>query len=402
MLNILRSLETKNVKKMFSKNKKILKKDLFTFTPPVRHDGKSSYISFQMIDPVSGKLKRKKYMLDRYRKGRERDLMSSQIMSNIYLKLMNGWNPWIDTSNTRGNIELTTVIQYYVLYIDNLLKKKVITEKTSIDWNSRVSILEKYLYDFHREHIMAFQIDRSFIVDYLDYVLMDRDVSARTRNNHRTWMSTFCSWMKDKGYIEDNPVSNVPILAEHDKFREPLSKSALHKLSDYLTKKDKHFLLAVMMEYYTFIRPTELSKIRLKDISIKQQTVFVSSDISKNRRNGMVALNDKIVKLMMELRIFSRPGNNYLFGRKFTPSETPATAAIFRNEFAKVRKELGFPDKYQFYSLKDSGIRDLANAQGIVVARDQARHSDISTTNKYLQGKDMIVDETTKHFDGDI
>ena len=40
---------------------------------------------------------------------------------------------------------------------------------------------------------------------------------------------------------------------------------------------------------------------------------------------------------------------------------------------------------YQFYSLKDSGIRDLANAQGVVVARDQARHSDITTTNKYIQ-----------------
>lgn len=53
-----------------------------------------------------------------------------------------------------------------------------------------------------------------------------------------------------------------------------------------------------------------------------------------------------------------------------------------------------------FYSLKDSGIRDLANAAGIVVARDQARHADISTTNKYLQGKSLTVHEETKHFVG--
>ena len=59
-------------------------------------------------------------------------------------------------------------------------------------------------------------------------------------------------------------------------------------------------------------------------------------------------------------------------------------------------------DSYQFYSLKDSGIRDLANEQGIVVAKDQARHSDISVTNKYLVGRDKQVNEATKHFKGKL
>ena len=67
-----------------------------------------------------------------------------------------------------------------------------------------------------------------------------------------------------------------------------------------------------------------------------------------------------------------------------------------------VRKGLGWPDCYQFYSLKDSGLRDLANAEGIVIARDQARHSDVSTTNKYLQGRDSPVHEETKRFKGGL
>lgn len=66
-----------------------------------------------------------------------------------------------------------------------------------------------------------------------------------------------------------------------------------------------------------------------------------------------------------------------------------------------MRKALGFPLSYQFYSLKDSGIRDLANAEGIVVARDQARHSDISVTNKYLKCPNVAPD-TTKHFVGEL
>lgn len=65
-----------------------------------------------------------------------------------------------------------------------------------------------------------------------------------------------------------------------------------------------------------------------------------------------------------------------------------------------MRKALHWSDEYQFYSLKDSGIRDLANSQGIVIARDQARHTDVATTNKYLQGRDMPVHVETKHFKG--
>lgn len=75
---------------------------------------------------------------------------------------------------------------------------------------------------------------------------------------------------------------------------------------------------------------------------------------------------------------------------------------MYRNYFNKVRTKLKFPDSYQFYSLKDTGIRDLANAEGIVIARDQARHADISTTNKYLKGADMTVHEETKHFEGNF
>ena len=65
-----------------------------------------------------------------------------------------------------------------------------------------------------------------------------------------------------------------------------------------------------------------------------------------------------------------------------------------------MRAALRWDDCYQFYSLKDTGIRDLANAAGVVVARDQARHSDITTTNKYIQKHG--VQEVTLGFEGNL
>ena len=104
---------------------------------------------------------------------------------------------------------------------------------------------------------------------------------------------------------------------------------------------------------------------------------------------------------MIEQHIFDYPSQDYLFGANMTPGPQQIYVNRFRLEWNKMRKELNFPASYQFYSLKDSGIRDLANAQGIVVARDQARHSDISVTNKYLK-RPKVVHEETKHFVGDL
>ena len=120
----------------------------------------------------------------------------------------------------------------------------------------------------------------------------------------------------------------------------------------------------------------------------------------KNKRDGKVALNDIIIKEMLKLEIFKHPSNYYLFGKKMTPSTQKASSEVFRREWIKMRKELRWPENRQFYSLKDSGIRDLANSEGIVIARDQARHTDISTTNKYLTGRDLPVHDETKHFEG--
>lgn len=170
----------------------------------------------------------------------------------------------------------------------------------------------------------------------------------------------------------------------------------------HLLETDPHFLLACELEYYTFIRPNELSHLRVKDVSIKDQTIFVSGDFSKNHKDGYVGINRRICRLMIDLKVLEQPGEFYLFGKGFIPRKDRYNADQFNRRWKKMREELGWEDCYQFYSLKDSGIRDLANDAGIVVARDQARHSDVATTNKYIQVHPKDVHEVTKTYEGEL
>ncbi len=383
------------------KRKGSVRNELISYTYPKLHStGKNCYVDFTCFDPAEGRMRRKKIMLDSIRKKSDQKSRAAEIIANTTNLLKKGWNPWADASSSRHYAQFEEVAEGYLKYIKKLTLAKTLKPKTYYDYQSKMKTLLEYNQERGLSILYMYQFDQAFVGDFLDYILLDRDSSARTRNNYRTWLSAFSTWLMEKKYIERNPIENIKSLAEEDKFRAPLCKNDLIRLKDYLEKTNKHYLLACQMEYYTFIRPDELSNIQLKDIYLSEQKVFISSAISKNRRDGMVGLNKKLVELMVDLDIFKNPSHCYLFGRDFKPSEKKADSRIFREYFNKVRLALKFPNNYQFYSLKDSGIRDLANAEGIVIARDQARHTDISTTNKYLKGDTMPVHEETKRFEG--
>ncbi len=376
--------------------------EILNYTLPKLHTGRSWYVDFKCFDPACGQMKRKKYMLDSIRKVSDRKERAAEIMANVTVRLRKGWTPWADVSDRRGYAQLKDVLDLYRSHILKMLAAGSMKKKTHYDYTSRLNHLQEFISSRAIPIIYMYQFDHGVISDFLDYVFEDCDSTARTRNNYRTWCSALCSWMVEKRYLESNPVERIKTIPEAEKQRDALTPEQLLQLKESLGKTDRHFLLACMFEYYTFIRPTELSFIRLQDIFLKEQKVFVSSAVSKNRREGMVGLNDTLPKLMLDLGVFRNPGGFYLFGPDMKPSEQKADPRIFRDRFAKLRKLMGWPKSLMFYSLKDSGIRDLANAEGIVIARDQARHSDIATTNRYLKGSSMAVHEETKHFKGQL
>jgi integrase len=376
--------------------------DVLPYSLPVLHTGKNWYVDFYCFDPVKGALRRKKYCLNKIKKNTDRKARAAEIITSVTARLRSGWNVWVKTESTREHTPFNECLELYKAYLSRSEENKSMKSKTAYGYLSYLGIFCDWLQTRATPLKFCYQVDTFLLSDFLDHILIDRESSSRTRNNYLTWLSTFCAWMVEKGYLKENPTSKIKKLKEEPKKRNALSTGELSSLQTYLNTTNKHYLLACLMEYYTFIRPIELAQIKLENIQIKEQRVFVPGAISKNRRDGMVGLNDEIIRLMVELKIFDRPGHSYLFGKDFKPSETMADSRIFREYFVKVREALKWDDSKQFYSLKDSGIRDLANSEGIVVARDQARHSDISTTNKYLKGDNLTVHEETKHFKGGL
>lgn len=373
--------------------------EVLKFTFPKLHTGSKWYVDFYAYDPATDTMRRKKFHLDNIEKITERRKRANEMIESLTKLLRSGWSPWINAETNRSYTLLEDALEKYEAYVERMPKYK-----TRKSYTSRLNIFRKYNASRLLPIRYVYQYDTAFVSDFLDYIFLDRETNARTRNNYRQWCASLATFFIEKQYLTTNPVEKIKTIAETGKKRQPLTAQMLHELEQHLRDSHPYFYLACMMEYYTFIRPEELTHVKLADINVKEQSVFISAEVSKNKHDGKVGLNAKIIMFMIDLGVFKYPNDYYLFGPKVSrPSAKRSDSEMFRRKWnTLVRKGLKWADCYQFYSLKDSGLRDLANAEGIVIARDQARHTDVATTNKYLQGRDAPVHEETKNFKGNL
>lgn len=300
------------------------------YTYPVYHESsKSSYVDFRAFDPASGTMRRKKYHLENIKSKRARKAHANELISKLARNLSDGWNPWADSTSFRGYTDIDEVLERYLEHV-----RKTSRQKTIHAYTSRVNVFREFISSSPVSIKFAYQYDKRLVNEFLDYIIIDRDAGARTRNNYKGWCSALGDFMCSRKYIDENPAAGIPKVKESEKKRQPLTPSMLRQLRKHLEIHDRHYLLAVMMEYYTFIRPTELTNLKINDFNIKNQSVFVSGSFSKNHKDGYVGINEEILNLMIELKIFNHPGDSYLFSKNFFPGFKKLGADAFNKRWA--------------------------------------------------------------------
>lgn len=175
----------------------------------------------------------------------------------------------------------------------------------------------------------AWEFNEAFCAAFLDWLQVDRKNCPRTVNNYRGWLHGFGRFLFIHQCIVRNPVMELPILHEHEKFRKDIAPDMLVRMAAYLKENDLFFYLACLMEYYTFIRPSELAHLTICDINISEQTILIDGRHSKNWKSAKVVLNDTITRQMIQLDVFSYPSNYSLFSKNMMPGRRPGNPDMF-------------------------------------------------------------------------
>ena len=364
-------------------------------------------ISFYAFDPESGKLKRKLVRLNRELKGIKGKLAQREYAAGVASRLRDelkaGWNPWMQQSDSLVYARWEDVCDRYKEYLTKQLNEHNMREDTVIGYLSRLKILREWVSRERKNVRYAYQFDKRLVDAFLDYAFLDRDNTIRTRNNYLNWLKSFSTWLLQKSYVEEDPTKGISQMKNRSgkKNRDVIPDSVLTGIHSYLMEHNKHYLLACYLLHYLFVRPHEISCVKIEDFSLKNKTLLIHGDVAKNWQDAVVTLPMQVIDLMLELKVFNHPGSYYLFSDDFKPGKDFRSEKCFRDYWLKMRKVLKFSDRYKFYSLKDTGITNMLRANTDVLSvRDQARHSSSLITDMYTPKDNKQANELLVRYKG--
>ena len=364
-------------------------KEVLAYTiPRLKKGALGDYIEFWAYDPAVGRNKRKRIKLNRIGGSRKEFLQFAnerlRLLSN---KLADGWNPWID-GQPDNYIRILDVIDHFDDTVHKHHSNGYYRDQTRDDYKSKLRIIRRFIDRNPGKFIYMFQFDHRFIRDFLDYLTLDLGNSPQTHNNYLIFLRMFSRWLLERRYIKTDPTAGMRAFPKRliTKERTIIPQDIIEQIGAWTDIHDPHMHFACLMLYYTFVRPQELCRLKVRDFDLQRSVLTVPGSASKNKTTQSVTLPKKVVAYGIKIGVFSAPMGDYVFSRKLRPGKEKIDPKIFRDHWAKIRKALKLKEEYKFYSLKDTGITYMLrqNVVAPVNVKDQARHSSLSITEIYL------------------
>lgn len=357
------------------------------YTLPVyRETDGCSFIEFYAYDPEQGRMRRKRIKTNRIKGVVKRRQYVREVIKRLCDQLSHGWNPWI-ISDTSDLYVFEEALSRYEAHIEKMLASGYFRKETYNGYKSNISILREYIKKKNPLYYV-YQFDRKFCVAFLDYVFIDRDNGAQTRNNYLNFLRVLSGFFVDKGYLQNKPTDGISPISKrlYHKERECIPLEMVGKIAEYCKAKDPDFLFACYLLYYCFIRPVEMTRLKVQHFNLKACTLTIPGELSKNKMTQTITLPKKVILYGVERGVFSAPEKDYVFSVKLKPGPVEIDPKIFRDHWEKVRKALRLKKEWKFYSLKDTGITEMCDHEiAPRQVKDQARHSSLAITDIYLQ-----------------
>ena len=327
----------------------------------------------------------------------ERVKYGKKMALSINQKLENGWSPFYEDNNVKYK-SLEYCADLFLSYQEKEVADGIKRPDTIRAYKSYISILKNYATEKNTNMKFIIEVDFHFVGSYLDFLYYDKKKSPETYNNHLRFLNIFFEWCKTKQFVNQNPAENIKAKPKTQKKREVLTDDIKLKVSE-LQQTNFHYYVLCMVTYYCFIRRTELTKIKVSDVNLLKGFIVVSAENSKNRKTEAVTIPNIFLPILAQ-HLTKAKNTDFLFSSNdFKPGAKQLSPKKISDEWTKFRKKEKFDNKFQFYSLKDTGITDLLNS-GIpaIKVRDQARHYDLKITESYT-ARNKFADEMIKNAD---
>lgn len=296
---------------------------------------------------------------------------------------------------------------------DSLLEAidKVVTEKKEYlainsikSYNTLESYVKRYLEKYRISKIKLKEVNGELIKDFNQYLLQS-GLSNRSVNNSFSTLRTIINEIDTRNNTiwKRNPAQGIKLLPTVTKKHTAYSRTQMKEVKAACFKLEEHQLwLFIQFIYYTLARPsTEIQNMKIEQIELENDRIFIPAADSKNRRDDYVDIYPPLKQTILDSGIMDFPKHYYIYGKDGIPAERHVEDKYFYRRNMKILKEIKLfksKKRYDIYGYKHTGAIALYEESGkkIEVVQKQCRHKKASQTWEYL--RDLGVDRTTYHF----
>ena len=238
----------------------------------------------------------------------------------------------------------------------------------------------------NRKNLMPDALTSGECDDFRRWVREQGELKPKTRNGYIIFMARVWRRMIVQGHCTVNPWLAVERERHRTARRRIYEPDLRERVIAHLREHYPFLLRFIQLEYYCALRPGEIRKLLIGDISLDSGLVLVRAEVSKNGLAEMVTIPNALRQEMVAWEIASVPASSFLFGIREHGAMRPVGENYFGNQWRSARAELGLGKEYTMYAWKHTGGVALAR-KGVSTKTIQLhfRHSDLNTLDRYLR-----------------
>lgn len=283
-------------------------------------------------------------------------------------------------------------------------KKLKVSEDTYTNYEIRAKQLKEYLrkkgLDKRDTRTFNFKVIREFLKE------VARKSSMKNRNNALRVVKALFTEMYKNDIIESNYVAKIDVEKVHsERFKSYSHKQAMEIL-DHFENNDPYLALFIKFVGYNFLRPVEVTRLKVGDLDLENKLLSVWV---KQGKNKIKRIPDAIIEELSKYDLSKK--TNYVFGLKGIGEKWDRPPSSRRQTISKritkIIRELGYGDGYVLYSFRHTfatiGYKNLrkrlSKDEALDTLMGYTGHSSRVALQSYIHYIDAeIVDE----YDGEI
>ncbi|WP_396591694.1 tyrosine-type recombinase/integrase [Allomuricauda sp. R78024] len=272
--------------------------------------------------------------INRYYKTKAERLQQFGVVKEVLSEMLKeGCSPYQERLNLGSkSMEYTSEAALDYAYS---LKVAGLSETSIPDYRSRLNRFKKYLGTKNLLKKSILGISKQTVNEYLNEIA--KASSARNRNNTRIVLSSLFGELEHNEIIPKNFVEDIKVSDTNSIRYQTYPLEVLEGLFEYMKENDPLLLLFIKFVSYNFLRPIEVCRLKVKDVSLTHKQIYFKA---KNKLLKTKIIPDIVIKEIKHLDFSIQ--NNFLFTPNGVgPWDTKETyrRGYFTDRFKKLKEK---------------------------------------------------------------